>query len=79
MTWLVLQFDDAGAEPVAVWCKSGRMVHESTGINHRHIVLFDDEDAAWRTVERNHRHGEVWGVISSEMLARKLRTGRYAP
>ena len=78
MSYFILLFDDAGNEPLGVWTKRG-MYRAATGIDHRTIVKFDDEDEAWRTVERNHRHGEVWGVISSEMLARKLRTGRYGP
>jgi hypothetical protein len=82
VTYFVMQFaDDAGNEPIGVWYRfaGGKCAMNRGGLDHRSIVTFKDEDEAWRVVERNHPHGELWGVISSEMLARKLRTGRYGP
>ncbi len=83
MTYFVMLFDDNGQEPLGVWCDfaGGKCAMNlgDRGIDHRRIVRFNDEEDAWRVVERNHKNGEVWGVISSEMLARKIRTGRYGP
>lgn len=77
MTYLILQFDDAGQRPLGVLSKRNRMLKGQRPIDHHQIALFTDEEDAWRIVERHHVHGEVWGVISSQMLARKLLTGSY--
>ena len=76
MSYFILLLDDDGNEPLGVWTTFGMNLAER-GIKHRTIVKLDDEEDAWRVVDRYHRSGDVWGVISCEMLARKLKTGRY--
>ena len=70
--WVCL-FDERG-EPTGVWTGKAMMT-EATGINHRAIYLYPTEDEAWRVVERHHKPGQIWGVLSTEKLARKLKSG----
>ena len=72
--WVVLRFD-AGHRPIGAWLKSGTM--SAIGISHHSVQLFDHEEDAWRLVERRHKSGQIWGAVSTEQLARKLRAGVY--
>lgn len=77
MTFLILQFDDTCQRPLAVLSVRGRMLRGEKPIDHRQIAMFTNEEDAWNVVGRQHVHGEVWGVLSSQMVARKLLTGRF--
>ena len=74
--WVVLRFD-VGHRPIRAWLKSSTM--SEVGISHYTVRLFDCEEDAWRVVERHHKPGQIWGVVSTQALARKLKAGRYQP
>lgn len=71
--YYVLKVDARGV-PLGVWTSGG--MSKGAQVDFRAIETFADAEAAWNIVGRHHVSGEVWSVMSTAQLARKLRRSK---
>ncbi len=65
---------DARGMPLGVWTSGG--MSKGVKVDFRAIETFGDAEDAWGIVGRHHVAGEVWSVMSTSQLARKLRRSK---